>query len=221
MDSETEGNEMPLSKMMKRLKAKGAKARKEAKNESASAGVKNENDVDILNMVKEISSDSLGITRKFESNSGHDYVNKKYKSDIKPQKRKKVCSESTDVPLPKRRSSSDQTQMFSALKVTSKSNTMPVDDEIQEALTVDFTEMNDEFQIGSEDEFIQENITEPAEPDLLVSCVRKKSGTTKQKRKRSNSDNGEAHDHSNHDVKVNDSVYKFDSHIRCSVDVCT
>ncbi|CAA2987957.1 sister chromatid cohesion PDS5 homolog A isoform X1 [Olea europaea subsp. europaea] len=201
MDSETEGNEMPLSKMMKRLKAKGAKARKEAKNESASAGVKNENDVDILNMVKEISSDSLGITRKFESNSGHDYVNKKYKSDIKPQKRKKVCSESTDVPLPKRRSSSGQTQMFSALKVTSKSNTMPVDDEIQEALTVDFTEMNDEFQIGSEDEFIQENITEPAESDLLVSCVRKKSGTTKQKRKRSNSDNGEAHDHSNHDVK--------------------
>ncbi|CAI9760225.1 unnamed protein product [Fraxinus pennsylvanica] len=202
MDSETEGSEMPLSKMMKQLKAKGAKARKEAKNESALAGVENENDVDILKMVKEISSDSLGITRKFESSNGHEYVHKKYRSDSKAQKRKKVCSESTGVPLPKRRrSSSAQGQTFSASKVTSKSNTMPVDDEIQEALAFDFTEMNDEFQIGSEDEFIQENITEPAESDLLVSCIRKKSGSANQKSKRSDSDHGEAHHRSNHDVK--------------------
>ncbi|KAL2524137.1 hypothetical protein Adt_09191 [Abeliophyllum distichum] len=202
MDSETEGSELPLSKMMKRIKAKGAKARKEVKNESAPARVKNENDVDILKMVKEISSDSLGMTSKFESSNGHEYVDKKYRIDNKPQKRKKVFSEATNVPLPKRRrSSSGQGHTFSPSKVTSKSSTMPFDDEIKEALTVDSAEMNDEFQIDSEDKFIQENITEPAESDLLISCIGKKSSSSNQESKCSGSDRGEAHDHSNHDVK--------------------
>ncbi|KAL0306027.1 UNVERIFIED_CONTAM: hypothetical protein Sradi_6020000 [Sesamum radiatum] len=69
-DSETEGSEIPLGKLMKRLKAKGAKARKEVKNEHSPTGGANENDFDILKMVKEINSDNLGTAGKFGSSNG-------------------------------------------------------------------------------------------------------------------------------------------------------
>ena len=63
---------MPLRKMIKRLKSKGAKDGRSKKNKSLSAEAKDaENDVDILKMVREINLDSLGMSSKFESSNGH------------------------------------------------------------------------------------------------------------------------------------------------------
>ncbi|KAL0398901.1 UNVERIFIED_CONTAM: Sister chromatid cohesion protein PDS5 [Sesamum radiatum] len=104
-DSETEGSELPLGKLMRRLKAKGAKARKEVKNEHSPTGGANENDFDILKMVKEINSDNLGTAGKFGSSNGREYAQKK-RSSHKLQKGKTLLSESTDVPVPKRRRTS-------------------------------------------------------------------------------------------------------------------
>ncbi|KAL0443057.1 UNVERIFIED_CONTAM: Sister chromatid cohesion protein PDS5 [Sesamum latifolium] len=79
-DSETEGSEIPLGKLMRRLKAKGAKARKEVKNEHSPTGGANENDFDILKMVKEINSDNLGTAGKFGSSNGREHAQKKRSS---------------------------------------------------------------------------------------------------------------------------------------------
>ncbi|XP_059624884.1 sister chromatid cohesion protein PDS5 homolog A isoform X2 [Cornus florida] len=173
IEIEIDGNEVPLGKMIKRLKAKGAKARKVVKNENLPAEKKNENDVDILGMVREINLDNLDMSCKFESSNGHEYVPGKTKIDQKHGKRKRqIVSESTNVSIPKRRrSSSAKLPKFES------------------------TEADEGLPIHSEDIMsLQENIVEPAESDLLVSCFQKNSGFLL-KHKAGNSDNGDNEGH--------------------------
>ncbi|KAA8537266.1 hypothetical protein F0562_027047 [Nyssa sinensis] len=196
-DSEIDGNEVPLGKMLKRLKAKGNKARKLVKNETLPAGAKNENDVDVLKMAREINLDNLGISSKFESSNGHEYVPIKANVDQKHEKRKRqVASESTNVPIPKRRRSlsAQGPNKVSLPRSTSKGNMRPSTDNLPKAgvSSLESTEMNEEHPIGSEDKM--ENLVEPAESDLLVSCFRKDSSvSSKHKGKSSEKGDNDVH----------------------------
>ncbi|MEI4856041.1 hypothetical protein, partial [Klebsiella pneumoniae] len=50
--------------------------------------------------------DNVGILSKFEPNNGHEYIPRKVKNDQKHKKIRRIASESTNVPVPKRRRSS-------------------------------------------------------------------------------------------------------------------
>ncbi|XP_042945591.1 sister chromatid cohesion protein PDS5 homolog B isoform X3 [Carya illinoinensis] len=114
---EIDGNEMPLGKMLKRLRSQGTKAKKVKKNTSLPAEAKNaENDVDILEMVREINLGNLGVSNKFESSNGHEYFpSKKTKMDLKQEKgKKRKASDATSVRVPKRPRSSSAHTAFRA-----------------------------------------------------------------------------------------------------------
>ncbi|KAL3627269.1 hypothetical protein CASFOL_028632 [Castilleja foliolosa] len=176
-DSETEGNEVPLAKLMKRLKAKAATARKEVKNESAPAGAANENEFDILKMVKEINSDDPGTAGKPGSSNGPKYVYKKEKSSDKLEKRKSWFSKAMDIPVPKRRRTA-----------TTKGSNRPATIH-QENLDVGTEKMDEDRPSSSEKQPKKEKVAESAESDLLVSRGGKKSSSSsKQKGKRSDKD---------------------------------
>ncbi|KAK4398821.1 Sister chromatid cohesion protein PDS5 [Sesamum angolense] len=197
-DSETEGSEIPLGKLMKRLKAKGAKARKEVKNEHSPTGGANENDFDILKMVKEINSDNLGTAGKFGSSNGRESAQKK-RSSHKLQKGKSLFSESTDVPVPKRRRTSSTQAHKSRPASPSKGSRRPTYIN-QENISADLDEMDKGLQNSSGDQPMKDKMSESAESDLLVSCIGKKSSSSsKQKGKRS----AEALNHSPTPKKLN------------------
>lgn len=107
-DSEKDGNEIPLGKMIKNIKSQGTKGKKVKKNKSVPAGIKKtENDIDILNMVREINLDNLGISSNFESINGHEHSSKKVKKDPEcATTKKRKADETTPAPVPKRRRSS-------------------------------------------------------------------------------------------------------------------
>ncbi|KAL3614925.1 hypothetical protein CASFOL_040586 [Castilleja foliolosa] len=160
-DSETEGSEMPLRKLLERLKAKAAKTRKEAKKKLAKTGTTNGNDFDILKMVKEINSDNQGTTSKFESSNGNKHA------------RNKMFSDSTDAPVPKRR------RMSSSKGSERDTNVNPKNS------NVDFDEMDEESQTSSDDKYMLEKTSEVPESELLFSRIRKKLGSSMQKGRRS------------------------------------
>ncbi|XP_022877905.1 sister chromatid cohesion protein PDS5 homolog A-B-like isoform X3 [Olea europaea var. sylvestris] len=199
-DSETEGSEMPLGKLMKRLKVKASKAKKVVESKSAPAEVDNENNFDILKVVKEINMDNLGITSKLESSNGNEYIRKKKRSDHKPQKRKTMFSESTNAPVPKRKRSSSAQGHKSVATISPKGSMMPTNLG-REKLSVNSTKVDEEFQTRSGDKSMQGNNIKPAKSDLLISSIEKKSSPSKQKSKRFNGVYSEADDRSNHNAK--------------------
>ncbi|XP_057497831.1 sister chromatid cohesion protein PDS5 homolog A-like isoform X1 [Actinidia eriantha] len=177
-DSETDGNEVPLGKMIQRLKAKGIKTRKVVKTEPLQAGTKNEDGVDILKMVREINLDNLGTSGKLEASNGHECIEK----DQKHRKRKeRLASETTNVPVPKRRRSSPQVAYkFSLSRKTSKGSKSALIDDLpqEEGSSFESPEKNEELHVGSEEKMsLQENMVEPAESDLLVTCFRNNSNS--------------------------------------------
>ncbi|KAH6775849.1 binding protein [Perilla frutescens var. hirtella] len=184
MDSETEGSEMPLGKLLKRLKAKAAKTKKEVKNEHAQAEASNENDFNILKMVKEINSDNQGAKSKFESSNGHGLDRKNKRSDHETRKNKTLISESTDVPVPKRRRTSAQTHKSPGVVSSKGSKRRPNVNN-----TIDFEKLHEDPQTSSEDQSTREKTGEPAESELLSSHVKKKQiSSSSQKGKRADRD---------------------------------
>lgn len=136
IDGETDGNEVPLGKIIKHLKSQKIKAKKVKKNKVSSANAeKAENDVDILNMVREINLDNLGESSKFESSNGHEkFPSKKSRIDTKHQKgNKRKASEGVSVPVPKRRRSSSTHSAFRSPRSTSKS---PLSASLDDSLSV-------------------------------------------------------------------------------------
>lgn len=87
--------------MLKRLKAKGSKAKKAVNNGSTPAVVETESTIDILGMLKEINSDTGDVPNKFDSSNGHGKITSEAKL-----KRKGMSSDLTNVSVPKRRRSS-------------------------------------------------------------------------------------------------------------------
>ncbi|XP_060185631.1 sister chromatid cohesion protein PDS5 homolog A isoform X2 [Lycium barbarum] len=162
-DSETEGNEVPLGKIMERLKAR-SKMRKEVKDDSSPAEVRTENDVDILKVLREIDSGSVGDDNKLDASNGHESAVKTEASNTR-QKRKT----GTDFSVPKgaKRQRSSSTSVH---KLSPKLK--------------DSIEKEDDLQSMSEDKSSEENVFEPEESDLLTSSIRKKTSLpSKQKRK--------------------------------------
>lgn len=200
-DSETEGSEIPLGKLMKRLKAKAAKARKEAKNNSAPAGVSKENDFDILKMVNEINSDNLGTSGKIGSSNDNEHAGKKKRNTHQVEKRKTLLDESKDVPVPKRRRTSSA-QAHKALQKTPPRGSKRPSKVTQEDTSDVSDKMDEDLQTSSEDKSAEEKMAESAESDLLLSRMGKKSNaSSKQKAKRPGRDNAETLHHSP-DAKV-------------------
>ncbi|GER48127.1 sister chromatid cohesion protein pds5 [Striga asiatica] len=176
-DSETEDNEMPLGKLMQRLKkAKAARIKKAAKNEPPQDGVSKENDFDILKMVKEINSDNFDTSVKFDSSNGLEDARKK-RSQAELHKSQRLNGESNDIPVPKRKRTSSASSKGSR-KTTNLNN--------KENADVDFEKMNEEPQTGSEDQRMEEKTDEQPESEMLFSRIRKKlsSSSNKQKGKR-------------------------------------
>ncbi|XP_047942253.1 sister chromatid cohesion protein PDS5 homolog A [Salvia hispanica] len=195
-DSETEGSEIPLGKLMKRLKAKAAKARKEAKNQSAPSGISKENDFDILKMVKEINSDNLGTSGKIGSSNNAEHVGKKRKNIHQLEKRKTLLDESKDAPVPKRRRTSSA-QAHKSLQTTPPKGSKRPSKVNQEDTSDVSDKMDEDLQTSSEDIAAQEKMEESAESDLLLSRMGKKSSaSSKQKAKRPGRDNAETLHHS-------------------------
>ncbi|GER52831.1 sister chromatid cohesion protein pds5 [Striga asiatica] len=183
-ESETE----PLAKLMKRLKAKAAKARKEVKNEPAPAVGANANEFDILEMVKEINSDNLGTNIKPGSSNGLEQVHEKEESSNKLQKRKSLFSKSMDVPVPKRKRTASTHSRKPLQSSPSKGSGRPTKINLENT-DVGTEKIDEELPTKSKQQPIKEKIAKSAESDLVVSRVGKKSSaSSKQKGKRSDRD---------------------------------
>ncbi|KAK4369677.1 hypothetical protein RND71_009152 [Anisodus tanguticus] len=173
-DSEAEGNEVPLGKIMERLKAR-SKMRKEVNDDSSPTEVRTDNDVDILKVVREIDSNNVGDDSKLDANNGHESA-VITKASNKRQKRKT----GTDISVPKgakrqRSSSSSVHKLSPRLK--------------------DSIEEEDDLQSMSEDKSSEENVFQPEESDLLTSSIRKKTSLPpKQKRKATDKNSGDTHE---------------------------
>ncbi|KAL3519260.1 hypothetical protein ACH5RR_017409 [Cinchona calisaya] len=160
-DSETDGSEMPLGKILKRLKAKGAKSKRELKNDSVQSGENNESDVDILKMIREINSDNLDNSSKFGSINDHEYVPKETKVDHDLQKRKTMLDEPNNVSVPKRRrSSSSRARKLSPRKISK-----------EEVPSFESIETDEGFNTGSEERTLHHKMDKPEESELLVSRI--------------------------------------------------
>ncbi|TKY72277.1 Sister chromatid cohesion protein PDS5-like B [Spatholobus suberectus] len=108
-DSEKDRNEMPLGKIIKDIKSRGTKGKKVKKKKAVPAETKKaENDIDILNMVRQINLDNLGSSTNFESSNGHENsLSKKLQKDPECATiKKRKAEEVTLVPVPKRKRSS-------------------------------------------------------------------------------------------------------------------
>ncbi|CAA0818018.1 binding [Striga hermonthica] len=183
-ESETE----PLAKLMKRLKAKAAKARKEVKNEPAPAVGANANEFDILEMVKEINSDNLGTNIKPGSSNGLEQVHEKETSSNKLQKRKSLFSKSMDVPVPKRKRTASTHSRKPLQSSPSKGSGRPTKINLENT-DVGTEKIDEELPTKSKQQPIKEKIAKSAESDLVVSRVGKKSSvSSKQKGKQSDRD---------------------------------
>ena len=121
---ETDGNEVPLGKMIKNIRSQGTKGKKSKKDKFTSAeGGGADNDVDILKMVREINFDNSVKSTKFESSNGHEHSpSKKSRLELKNQKgEKRKVGDETSVPVPKRRRSSTGQSAFRQPSSSSKS----------------------------------------------------------------------------------------------------
>ncbi|KAI3745336.1 hypothetical protein L1987_58447 [Smallanthus sonchifolius] len=173
-DSETDGNDVPLGKMLKRLKAKGSKAKKVVNNGSAPAVVETENNIDILGMLKEINSDNVDVSNKFDSSNGHGKITSEAKL-----KRKDTPSDLTNVSVPKRRRSSSaksqkrSTFISSGFKSVSAFNINKMEDDPQ----------NHKASVRKKDSSNNdEHVLEPKKP--VEANNNQKSGPIKKRKRR-------------------------------------
>lgn len=107
-EDEKDRNEMPLGKIVKKIRSQGTKGKKVKKDKTTTAEMEKAEDFDILNMVREINLDNLGPSNNFESSNGHEIsLSKKAQKDLEFETlKKRKVGEETLVPVPKRRRSS-------------------------------------------------------------------------------------------------------------------
>ncbi|KAK0598612.1 hypothetical protein LWI29_036294 [Acer saccharum] len=193
-DGERDGNDVPLGKMIQRLKSQGTKAWKAKKKKSLPAEVKNaENDVDILKMVRDINLDNLGSSNKFESSNGHKHSpSKNTKLDSEHQESKKrKSSDETPISVPKRRRSSSAYSGFRSPKSTSKAALRVSKDDSPQARvsTSESAEMDEDIHDSEGKTSVQKRKAKNTKSDLLVSSFGKnRSFSSKYKGKGSDSD---------------------------------
>lgn len=177
-DSETDLNEVPLGKMIKRLRAKSIKARKQVKDEASAPEARKESDFDILKMVQEINSDNVGLSGTFEPSNGYKHVPRKARNDPTGEKRKRMAVELGTVPVKRRRSSSAQGRLkFSLTKGVSRGSARPSADSVSQKgeSSSESTEIDGRRNNSEEKYSLQVNSNEAAESEWLVSRARKSS----------------------------------------------
>lgn len=192
-DDDLDGNDMPLGKIIKRLKAKSSKAKRGVKGATLFGESKEEDDMDILRVVREIDLDDVGISNKFESTNGHQDDTPDFTPKHNLQEKKRIVGSETSSPIPKRqRSSSQGSHKFSWRKNISdgpkrtSTESLPLE---QKILSSEFPERDDEVPYGSEDKIsLQENIVKTSESILLTTCSQNNSNSSKRKRKTSGKD---------------------------------
>ncbi|GMH05225.1 hypothetical protein Nepgr_007065 [Nepenthes gracilis] len=156
-DSERDGNEMSLGKLIKYIKSQKNKAKNVVKSDSSLSEAKHvRHDVDILNVVREINLDSMEVSGKFDSSNGHDNLLSSKRNDGDNNKKKRKASDSTSISVPKRQRS------ISARSPSKLSfPRSPVKNPIHTTLANKLSMQGD-------------NDPRPNETDLFVSCIRKK-----------------------------------------------
>lgn len=149
-DIETETNEMPLGKLIKRIKSEKNKSKTAVKNNSSSAELKN--DDDILKVVREINMDNQGFPTKTEPSNGHDnnLISEKRNGE-ENQGKKRKCGDAKATVIPKRRRSlsARNPSVYSSSRSAKASTKVSLKTPLQ-------------------------GDNEPSEPDLLVSPVKRK-----------------------------------------------
>ncbi|KHG12268.1 Sister chromatid cohesion PDS5 B [Gossypium arboreum] len=179
-DSEIEGNDMPLRKMIKLLKSKGAKDGKAKRKKSLSAEAKDaKNDTDILKMAREINLSSREMSSRFESSNGHNHSpTKKEKLGQEHQKgKKRKTSGAASVPVPKHGRSLSAHTAFKISKSVTKVPSRDSGDDWHEVKDASFqsTEMDTDRIQDSKDQLpTQKVFNKNNGSDYLVSCFRKK-----------------------------------------------
>ncbi|TYI64358.1 hypothetical protein E1A91_D09G082900v1 [Gossypium mustelinum] len=179
-DSEIEGNDMPLRKMIKLLKSKGAEDGKAKRKKSLLAEAKDaKNDTDILKMAGEINLSSREMSSKFESSNGHNHSpTKKEKLGQEHQKgKKRKTSGAASVQVPKHSRSFSAYTAFKISKSVTKVPSRDSGDDWHEAKDASFqsTEMDMDKIHDSKDQLrTQKTFNKNNGSDYLVSCIRKK-----------------------------------------------
>lgn len=104
--NEQDGNELPLKKIVKHMRSRGKKGRKATKSKTSEIR-KPENDIDVLNVVRQINLDTMDMSAKLDSVNGHEHPHTKgTKSQLRYQNgEKSEGSDATAIPKRKRSSS--------------------------------------------------------------------------------------------------------------------
>lgn len=214
-DEEKDGNDVPLGKMIQRLKSQGNKSGKAKKKKSSSAEVKtDENDVDILKMVREINMDNVGATNKFESSNGHKHPSKIKKLDSeRNESKKRKYEDETPIAVPKRQRSSSGG--FRSLKNNSKTPSRVSKDGLNQSRVSAFqSDDMDEDILDSEVKTpVQKRKVKRTKSDSMSRAGKNRSSSSKRKRKGSDSDHddeqNEAGESDNDNTEVSYSIYQF------------
>lgn len=197
-DDDSDGNDIPLGKILKHLKAKSSKAKRGVKGSTLTGGSKKDDDIDVLRVVREIDLDSVGISNKFESSNGHQYDTLRTTLEHNIEENKRSVGSETSSRVPKRqRSSSQGSHKFPHTKNTSDGPKKTPTDSTppKKKLSSESPESDDEVPDYSGDKMVlRENIVKP---NLLTARSKNNSNSSKRKRKTSGMD---------HTVKVHKDV---------------
>ncbi|KAJ4981397.1 hypothetical protein NE237_032234 [Protea cynaroides] len=194
--SDRDENEVPLGKMMKRLKSQRTNAKKVVKNKTLPAERKNqENDIDILGMVREINVENLEKSKNLESGNGHgcflgegteDDQSMDEKVPVSRKRMRRKHEDTTSIAVPKHKRSSSQgvlksSQSRSSTKGLGKASTD--NSHRTEISSLKPNEMEVDTDSDSEDKItLEKEMVESAGSDLLASCLpTKKSSSSKRK----------------------------------------
>lgn len=125
-DVETEGNEIPLGKLIKRIKSQKNKAKAMVKGHSSPIEMKND---DVLKLVREINLDNLGPSSKVEASNGHENrltSKPETEDENRSKKRKEIDTKTLSAPKRQRslstRSPSKFTYSRSAVKLSANAS---------------------------------------------------------------------------------------------------
>ncbi|XP_042477295.1 sister chromatid cohesion protein PDS5 homolog A-like [Macadamia integrifolia] len=194
--SDRDENEVPLGKMMKRLKSQRTKAKKVVKNKDLPAKIKDpENDIDILGMVREINVENLEKSKNLESGNGlgcflgegtEDDQSMDEKVPVSRKRKRRKPNDGASVTVPKRRRSSFQgvqesSQARTSSKLVEKASTD--NSHWTEISSLEPIEMDVHTNSDSEDKItLEKEIVKLTGSHLLASCLpTKKSSSSKYK----------------------------------------
>ncbi|XP_027333272.1 sister chromatid cohesion protein PDS5 homolog A-like isoform X2 [Abrus precatorius] len=172
---EKDGNEIPLRNMLKNIKFQGTGGKKVKKSKSVPAETKKaDNDFEILNMVRQINLDNLGMSTNVEPSNGHEHsLSKKVLKDPEHATgKKRKARETTPYPVPKRRRSSSthgKLRLSTSISKASRRVSDKGGDSPQAKLLLDA-----EVNLDTNSKTMQRKKVKGSEKDLLISSLKQK-----------------------------------------------